>query len=358
MRRLLRRREWAVVHPGVYADHTGALTWVQRAWAAVLTSWPAALCHDSALRALDGPSRLDRLDADVIHVAVDRDRCVRVPPRVVLHRLSHFDERVQLNTSPPRVRVEHAAIDVAAGAVDESRAVAVLAGVVQSRHTTAPRLLEVLGSRSRIARRPFLADVLTDVAAGTCSVLEREYLDRVERPHGLPLAARQVHQSARGSLYRDVLYEPYELAVELDGRLFHDSASSRDHDLERDLDASLDGLTTVRLGWGQVHRRACLTATKLARLLGQRGWEGPFLRCPRCPLECGDLQSPADSESPHSALLQPQAGVPLTGAGTPTAGMPRPTADEGAVVRRSQASPDRVRRSDSGAPATRWCGAA
>lgn len=59
IRRRLRRRAWAQVHPGVYVDHTGALTWLQRAWAAVLFAEPAALCHDSALRADDGPGRRD-----------------------------------------------------------------------------------------------------------------------------------------------------------------------------------------------------------------------------------------------------------------------------------------------------------
>ena len=289
MRRLLRRREWSTVHAGVYADHTGALTWLQRAWAAVLTAWPAALCHDSALRALEGPARRDRHDSDVIHVAVDRDRCIRVPELVVLHRISHFGDKVHLNTSPPRVRVEQAAIDVAAEAADESRAIAVLADVVQSRHTTPARLLEALAGRSRIARRQFLTEILRDVASGTCSVLERDYLDRVERPHGLPVASRQVRDSARGSLYRDVIYEAYDLVVELDGRLFHDTASARDRDLERDLDASLAGLATVRLGWGQVHLRACLTASKLAKLLVRRGWDGPLLHCPWCPPDSGDL---------------------------------------------------------------------
>jgi hypothetical protein len=30
IRRRLRRREWVSVHPGVYVDHTGPLTWLQR----------------------------------------------------------------------------------------------------------------------------------------------------------------------------------------------------------------------------------------------------------------------------------------------------------------------------------------
>ena len=50
IRRLLRRRDWVKVHPGVYVNHTGELTWLQRAWAGVLFAWPAALSHESALR--------------------------------------------------------------------------------------------------------------------------------------------------------------------------------------------------------------------------------------------------------------------------------------------------------------------
>ncbi|MDP3891593.1 type IV toxin-antitoxin system AbiEi family antitoxin domain-containing protein [Nocardioides sp.] len=51
--RLVRRREWARVHTGVYVDHTGPLSWEQRAWAAVLAHWPAALAGAAALRAHD-----------------------------------------------------------------------------------------------------------------------------------------------------------------------------------------------------------------------------------------------------------------------------------------------------------------
>ena len=38
--RMLRRREWAQVHPGVYVDHTGPLTRGQREWAAICTTRP------------------------------------------------------------------------------------------------------------------------------------------------------------------------------------------------------------------------------------------------------------------------------------------------------------------------------
>ena len=282
VRRLMRRREWASVHPGVYVGHTGPLTWLQRAWAGVLVAWPAALTHDSAIRAVD-PGRHDRRDDDdPIHVAVDRRRSFRAPAGVVAHRLADFAAKTLAHTHPPRVRIEHAALDVAAEASDDLAAVATLADLVQARRTTAPRLLAALATRSRIARRPLLLAALDDIAQGTCSLLEREYLGRVERAHGLPRAQRQVRASVRGPSYRDVIYQAFGLIVELDGRLFHDNARARDLDLERDLDAALTGLSTVRLGWGQAHVRACDTAVRLGLLLQQRGWSGSPHPCPAC----------------------------------------------------------------------------
>ena len=282
IRRLVRRREWATVHPGVYVDHTGPLTWLQRAWAAVVATEPSALSHGSALRALDGPGRRDRDDGP-IHVAVDRTRTVDPPPGVVRHYLGWLDQRVRWNASPPRVRVEHAVLDLAAGSKDDFAAVAEIAGAVQARRTTAHRLREALAQRERIARRAFLAGVLADVADGTCSVLEHGYLERVERAHGLPRAERQVAASSRGPVLRDVAYRRYGVLVELDGRMFHDSARARDKDLDRDLDAAVVGRLTVRIGWGQVFGRPCETAPRIGVLLQQRGWAGSLTRCPECP---------------------------------------------------------------------------
>ena len=282
IRRLLRRREWASVHDGVYVDHTGALTWLQRAWGGVLFAEPAALGHQSALRAADGPGRRDR-DDQPIHIAVDRHRSIVAPPGVVPHRLTDLDEKVQWNLSPPRVRIEHAVLDLAAEAADEFTAISLIADAVQARRTTANRILEALGTRGRIARRAFLSGVLLDVAGGTCSVLEHGYLTRVERAHGLPTPGRQVRASTRGPIYRDVDYQRFGLIVELDGRQFHDNAAARDDDLERDLDSAIERGMTVRLGWGQVFARACLTAPKIGMLLQRRGWDGAPHRCPSCP---------------------------------------------------------------------------
>jgi hypothetical protein len=155
--RLVRRRDLTRVHSGVYVDHTGPLTWDQRAWAAVLFSWPAA------------PPRRP-------------GRCPH-PPDGGLRRADV---------------VEHG-----------------------------------------------LTAVLDDVAAGTWSVLEHGYLNRVERPH--------------------------------------DSTTSRDRDMHRDLDgAAEDAAMTLRLSWGQVFDRPCRTADRVARVLVRRGWSGHARRCPDC----------------------------------------------------------------------------
>ena len=281
--RALRRRDWVLVHPGVYVDHTADLAWLQRAWAAVLYAWPAALAHSSALRAHEGPGRRER-DEATIEVAVARDRSLVPPEGVRVHHLVDLDARVQWNLGPPRLRYEESALAVAASARSDLDAVAVLADACGARRTTAARLLDALQGLPRLRRRSWIAGVLNDVSEGTCSVLEHGYLTRVERAHGLPSGRRQVRAGDAGrSMFKDVRYDRFGLVVELDGRLFHTAVGDRDHDLERDLDDAVDRTEeTLRLGYGQVFQRPCVTAVKVARVLERRGWTGQPTKCATC----------------------------------------------------------------------------
>jgi hypothetical protein len=279
--RLRRRRELRPLHPGVYVDHTGPPSFQQRCWAAVLLHAPAALSHETALRAHEGPGSR-RLEAP-LHITVDHSRRVLTRPGIVVHRTVHLEDRALWHTGPPRVRYEEAALDVAAAAHSEFAALGELSRVIQSRRTTAARLSETLDARDRVPRRDWLRSVLEDVAAGTCSVLEHGYLDRVERPHGLTGARRQVRDRlGAGSVYRDVRYA-VGVVVELDGRLFHDTTEQRDRDFDRDLDAAVGGLATHRVSWGQVFDRPCWTATRIEALLRRAGWTGRGRPCgPSC----------------------------------------------------------------------------
>lgn len=277
IRRLLKRRELSVLLPGVYLHHTGAPTWHQQAWGAVLYAWPAALAGRSAIRAAERV-HLDSTAPDVIELAVDRRREIAEPPGLRVTRRTHLEAMVSWNRSPPRLQYEEAVLDLATTEGDDVDAVATLAQACASRRTTASRLLAVMHRRSRVRRRRWLQAVLADIASGTQSVLEHGYLHRVERPHGLPAPRRQLAAvGSDGRVYRDA--DLGVLVIELDGRLYHESAEKRDTDLDRDLDVLGEGRPTARLGWGQVFRRPCRTAVKLARILRTYGWEGDIRPC-------------------------------------------------------------------------------
>ena len=235
---------------------------------------PSALAGLSALRSAVGSGWRHHVEEKPIEVAVDVARTLRDVPGFRVRRCADLQTRAAWNTSPPRIRIEHAAIDVASRQADRLSAVGVLADVCQSRRTPPSRILAVLSTRSRVRDRGWLREVLEDLAEGTCSVLEYEYLIRVERAHGLPRAERQpLDVLPQGKVYRDVTYRRFGLHVELDGRLFHDTADQRDRDLERDL-ATVVSHSSVRLGWGQVFGRPCLTAEAIGALLRARGWTG------------------------------------------------------------------------------------
>lgn len=167
------------------------------------------------------------------------------------------------------MRAEEAVLELAAAASSETRVIAILADAVGARRTTPERLLTAIETRPKLARRTFIVGLLADVRDGTCSVLEHRYLTKVERPHGLPTPMRQAptHAGRRG--LRDLDYPGLGVVVELDGRLAHDSASARDRDMERDLDALVEAeRRTIRLGWGQVCERLS-TASLMSPLVAR-----------------------------------------------------------------------------------------
>ena len=299
--RCLRRRELARVLDGVYVNHTGELNWLQRAWAAVLFYWPAALTHVSALQ-MNGMRRAVGED-DPIHIAVDHCRRVTRQPGIALHRVRDLTRLIQPSRQPHRVRLEHAVLDVASDAKTDSDAIAVLADSCQSYKTTAARLAKVLRQRIRLSRRSFMLEVLEDVATGAYSVLEHRYLTRVERPHGLPTAKRQRWVSiGRSVAHRDVEYLGLVTVVELDGRLGHEEANDRWDDLDRDIDTAREGKTTVRISWKQVES-PCRTAAAVAAILTVNGWSSQPSPCSSgCPVGPvrGDNSTPGDESSPQT----------------------------------------------------------
>jgi hypothetical protein len=139
--------------------------------------------------------------------------------------------------------------------------------------------------RKKLRWRAELAEALGDVADGTHSGLERRYLRSVERPHGLPIAIRQARVvRGRHTMYRDVLYEEYGVAVELDGAAAHPPEQGW-LDRHRDNAAAVDGVITLRYSWADIAARPCRVAVEVGAVLLSRGWPASPRRCASgCPI--------------------------------------------------------------------------
>lgn len=273
IRRALRRRELARLHPRVYVGHTGPPTPLQRAWAAVLACEPAALCGPSAYRLDEGP----------VHVAVERTRRQAPPTGVVLHQVTGLAGKIRAGTWPPRLAFEHNLVLLQA-ARSETEAVALLAEHVGRRGVTAAAVRRAFVAHPRLRRRRLVLALLGDIEGGVESVLEHGYLTRVERAHRLPRPDRQATRlGADGVERQDIRYDRYGVVLELDGRLNHESWRAGNVDAARDLVDQRAGRVVVRLRWQQVMVESCATAAALEAILRRGGWPGHLSRCPTCP---------------------------------------------------------------------------
>ena len=275
----VRTGRWQRLHRGVYATFTGEPGRLAVLWAAVLHGGPGAmLSHRTAAEQVglsDSPSEL-------VHITIPAERRVGREPGIVIHlsaRARHALHPVRL---PPQTRVEETVLDLAdaAGTVDD--AVGWVTRALGRRLTTQTRLRAALAQRPRIRWRAELTELLSPDLAGLMSVLERRYHRGVERPHGLPFAARQV-RVRRGDRteYRDVLYEGYATCVELDGQLAHPD-ETRWRDIGRDNATAAEGGVTLRYGWLAVTTRPCETAAQVDSALRRRGFPGARPCGPGC----------------------------------------------------------------------------
>lgn len=271
-------------HAGVYLVHTGPVSYLSRCWSALLHAGPgAALGMETAAwmwELLEKPPPM-------VHVIVAADRRPAKQPGVTFHIRGALPCRVHPARLPALVRLEETVLDM----VDrpETTAAQVIDWVLracQRRLTTPHRLGQALRHRRKIRHRRLLSALLSEAEEGVQSALERDYLHKVERAHGLPPARRNRAEGRPGARrYRDNRYDRYGLVVELDGRLYH-PLDEREHDDWRDAELlESDGARTVRYGWRAVHVHACRTAGQVSSLLRQGGWAGAANQCgPDCRL--------------------------------------------------------------------------
>ncbi|TDD54920.1 hypothetical protein E1263_26690 [Kribbella antibiotica] len=276
IRQPLRARRWQVVHPAVYATHTGPLGYDELLLAALLYAGPeAAWSHYTAAEQL-GLIKPD--GRRPVYVTIPEHRQIAPRPGLVIHRDRHWAHRLS-RAIPPRRTAAHAVLDVVGRSRTLDEAAAVIAEACQSGRVTAADLLSAVETRQRLRHRQELRPILADVAAGSHSLLELRYLRDVERRHRLPTGTRQ---RAVDHEYTDVHYDG--LNVELDGRL-HLAPRQRWRDLDRDNRATLRGEATLRYGWFDITSRPCAAAVQVLQALRHRAPVTSARPCsPSCPV--------------------------------------------------------------------------
>lgn len=278
----LRSGTWQRLHRGAYATFTGDPSREARLWAAVLRVGPgAALSHETAAE-LHG-----LIDEPVgqIHVSVPAERrpARRKVRGVIVHRSRCLVPEWQPPWRLPRTTVEDTVLDLIAAARTFDDAYGWIARAVGRRLTSSRSLGKALDARARIRWRAWITAALQDAADGVHSPLERNYVNGVERAHGLPTARRQAkRRHSNGTRYLDNLYEEFDLCVELDGTAAH-PAEGRWRDTHRDNVNLVQGTRTLRYGWPDVTENRCRTAAEVAAVLRRGGWTGTPRPCgPGC----------------------------------------------------------------------------
>lgn len=253
IKRLIRDEVWFPISRGVYRIGRFEYGWESRAWAGVLIGGEGAMLGGTAAGYL-----WDLMDQppEEIRVKVHFDCRPRNREPWVFQRSRRI---AKSHGEPPRLSLPDTLIDLWR---DEPDNMARWVGTAVRVHKTSiTSILHAVEGYPGLPGRAALITMLEDQKRGVHSRLEKEYEQRVERPHGLPRGERQ----KRSGKYRiDVCYG--KLIVELDGRLGHDG-ESRFRDMERDNYHLLQGKVTLRFGWHDVTRRACEVSRQVSSVL-------------------------------------------------------------------------------------------
>jgi len=237
----------------------------------------AALSHESAgalWRICPVPPK--------VHLLVPYRRQVDGQVALELHRSRTLEAHdVHAALVPRRTTIERTVVDLLANQKAADAALGLVGDAIRSRLTSADRLRESITEKPKTRWRKVVLDALPDVRDGAQSPLElREAA--IRRRHGLPKGNRQSRRLGDGTEYLDVFIEPYNVHIELDGRLGHDRARERWRDMRRDNRSEIAGVRHLRYGWADVVDRPCEVAAQQALVLRQQGWQGTFRHCPDC----------------------------------------------------------------------------
>ncbi len=240
----VRAGRWQRVGRHVIVVHTGPLALPTVLWAAQLSGGPRAR--------LDGVSALVAAGLTGFEVTVHR---VSVPRGARVFRDALVDVRQTRRwqpddlfpgAGPARTRPEIAAVRGALWARSNRQAALLLTMTVQQGIVPADRIARALLQVKKAPRLRFVVDVVTDLVGGVRSMVELDFAAAC-RARGLPEPTRQAVRRGRdGRYYLDVLWEDFQVVVEIDG-IQHVLAQEVVADALRHNDVTLQHLTVLRL---------------------------------------------------------------------------------------------------------------
>jgi very-short-patch-repair endonuclease len=262
VRGLVRRRDLSCLLPGVYAPRPVPDSFLQRAWAAVLWSG-GVLSHRSA--AVPWELAVPRTPAIEISVAHSWRR--RVPHGVRLHRLVRGVDGVtesaglpltdRVTTIVELLRSER--IGIATSLLDRSL----------QRGWLGPADLTqaIVAGRCRPGNRQ-LRELIDSVEPGADAESER-ILHRLLRRAGLTSWVPQYRVQLPGRVaYIDVAFPEQRLAIEVDGRRYHDEFSDHfESDRTRQNELQAQGWRVLRFTWRSLNDDPRGALAKIIQLL-------------------------------------------------------------------------------------------
>lgn len=259
---LVASRRWAHPARGVFVNHVGPLTPVQREWVALLAAPPgsvlgglSALGHDG-FRSFVPPKPVVVAPMGAASVTYDD---------LELHWSTYLDDRdVHPLRMPPRTRPGRSVVDAASWEPSEKRARGIVLSAAQ-KGVVAPRTLrEALIRRGRCRHRALIVESYLDADGGIQSLPERSF-DEIRREVGLPAPERQaVMRRDDGRYYLDVWWEAFNLAVEVHG-IPHMDVEQWDGDLLRLNEVVIGGRRTLVFSSYAIRRQRGVVIDQLRR---------------------------------------------------------------------------------------------
>jgi very-short-patch-repair endonuclease len=236
-------QRWQRVGSQSLCLHTGPISQRGLLWAAVLEAGPRA--H------LDGASSLiaaglANFTTERIRVSVPRGVRPRRARGVDIRQTRRFDVADLAEGRLPRTNNAVAATRAAMWARTDREAALILTMTVQQRLADADQLGRAMLKVRRDRRRRLIHAVIVDLLGGVRSLGELD-LARECRRRGLPEPSRQVvRRGPRGTYYLDVVFEEWNVVVEVDG-IHHSWAENVVADAERHNEIALRGAVVLRM---------------------------------------------------------------------------------------------------------------